>query len=113
MNIILIISDTLRRGHLGCYGNTWIRTPNLDRFAKESVVFDQAYEASFPTRPTRAGHFTGKLTLTHPMMLGQQGHDRQRHFAGFRANFRVRMRLTSLAETRQAFSPLIMIPLTK
>lgn len=31
MNVILIISDTLRRDHLGCYGNDWIRTPHLDR----------------------------------------------------------------------------------
>jgi arylsulfatase A-like enzyme len=65
MNIILIISDTLRRDHLGCYGNEWIRTPNLDRFAAESTVFEDAYEASFPTMPTRADHFTGKLTLTY------------------------------------------------
>ncbi len=33
MNFIIIVSDTLRRDHLGCYGNSWIHTPNLDRFA--------------------------------------------------------------------------------
>jgi arylsulfatase A-like enzyme len=65
VNIVFVISDTLRRDHLGCYGNRWIRTPSLDHFAKEAVVFDQAYEASFPTMPTRADHFTGKLTLTY------------------------------------------------
>ncbi|MCD6166571.1 sulfatase-like hydrolase/transferase, partial [bacterium] len=40
MNIILIVSDTFRRDHLGCYGNTWISTPNLDKLARDSVVFD-------------------------------------------------------------------------
>ena len=35
MNIILIVSDTLRRDHLGCYGNNWISTPNIDKFAKK------------------------------------------------------------------------------
>jgi arylsulfatase A-like enzyme len=65
VNIVFVISDTLRRDHVGCYGNGWIRTPNLDRFAGQAVVFDQAYEASFPTMPTRADHFTGKLTLTY------------------------------------------------
>lgn len=64
-NVILVVSDTLRRDHLGCYGNRWIRTPNMDGFAKEAVVFDHAYEASFPTMPTRADYFTGKLTLTY------------------------------------------------
>lgn len=65
MNIVFVVSDTLRRDYLGCYGNRWIRTPNLDQFGAESVVFDQAYEASFPTMPTRADIFTGKLTMTY------------------------------------------------
>lgn len=65
MNIVFVVSDTLRRDHLGCYGNRWIRTPNLDQFAAEAFIFDQAYEASFPTMPTRADQFTGKLTLTY------------------------------------------------
>ena len=45
MNVIVIINDSFRRDHLGCYGNTWIRTPNLDRFAAGAAVFDQCYEA--------------------------------------------------------------------
>jgi len=63
MNIVFVVSDTLRRDRLGCYGNPWIRTPNLDRFAKEAIVFDHAYEASFATVPTRADFLTGKLTM--------------------------------------------------
>ena len=39
MNIVLIVSDTLRWDHLGASGNSWIRTPNLDRLAAQSVVF--------------------------------------------------------------------------
>jgi arylsulfatase A-like enzyme len=65
MNIILIVSDTFRRDHLGCYGNNWIRTPNLDRLARESTVFDQAYTGSFPTIPHRKDLFTGKWTFTY------------------------------------------------
>ncbi len=65
MNFILIISDTFRRDHLGCYGNTWIHTPNLDRFAAESVVFDRAYAASFPTVPNRRDVLTGRYTFTY------------------------------------------------
>lgn len=65
MNVILIISDTLRRDHLGCYGNTWIHTPNLDEFANKSIVFDQAYCASFPTVPNRNDVLTGRYTFTY------------------------------------------------
>jgi arylsulfatase A-like enzyme len=63
VNIIQIVSDTFRRDHLGCYGNEWIHTENLDDLAKESVVFDKAYIASFPTIPQRTDLFTGKYTF--------------------------------------------------
>ncbi|MBN1642719.1 MAG: sulfatase [Anaerolineae bacterium] len=53
MNVIQIVNDTFRRDHLGCYGNTWIHTPNLDRFAARSAVFDRYYVASYPTVPNR------------------------------------------------------------
>jgi len=62
-NVVIIISDTMRRDHLGCYGNDWIRTPNLDRLAGESFVFDNAYAASFPTVPNRCDVMTGQFTF--------------------------------------------------
>ncbi len=65
MNIILIVSDTFRCDHLGCYGNKWIRTPNLDKLAEESMVFDKAYAASFPTVPNRRDIITGRFTFTY------------------------------------------------
>ena len=65
MNFIVIVSDTFRRDHLGCYGNTWISTPNLDRFAAESIVFERAYAASFPTVPNRRDLLTGRYTFTY------------------------------------------------
>ncbi len=65
MNIILVISDTFRRDHLGCYGNSWIHTPNLDRFASESMAFDNAYTASFPTGPHRKDLHTGRFTFAY------------------------------------------------
>jgi len=65
MNVIVIVSDTFRRDHLGCYGNRWISTPNLDKFARESVIFDQAYAASFPTVPNRMDLMTGRFSFAH------------------------------------------------
>ncbi|MCX7016517.1 MAG: sulfatase-like hydrolase/transferase, partial [Candidatus Sumerlaeota bacterium] len=60
MNFVIIISDTLRWDHLGASGNSWIRTPNLDRLAAESLVFTRAYTGSFPTIPHRTDLMTGK-----------------------------------------------------
>jgi arylsulfatase A-like enzyme len=65
MNFIVIMADTFRRDHLGCYGNTWIHTPRLDQLAAESVVFDRAYTASFPTVPNRRDLLTGRYTFTY------------------------------------------------
>ncbi|OFW63275.1 MAG: hypothetical protein A2Z35_00090 [Actinobacteria bacterium RBG_19FT_COMBO_36_27] len=64
-NVILIISDTLRKDHLGCYGNKKIHTPNINMFASKSTVFEKFYSASFPTIPNRADLYTGKLTFTY------------------------------------------------
>lgn len=59
MNVIVIMNDTFRRDHLGCYGNRWIHTPNLDRFAQRSMRFEQYYIASYPTVPARWDLATG------------------------------------------------------
>ena len=59
-NIICIVSDTLRADYLGCYGNEFIRTPNLDAFASESVLFEWAHPESLPTIPFRRALHTGR-----------------------------------------------------
>ena len=63
-NFLVIVSDTLRRDHLGAYGNDWIKTPGLDRLAERSVVFENHLIGSFPTMPARADLLTGRLSLT-------------------------------------------------
>ena len=61
MNIILIVIDTLRYDHVGAHGrNERIRTPNLDRLAETSLVFDHAYASSYPTIPHRTDVMTGR-----------------------------------------------------
>ena len=62
MNVVWIVSDTVRRDHLGCYDNKEIHTPSLDALAGKSVRFDRHYAASFPTMPARADFFTGRWT---------------------------------------------------
>jgi arylsulfatase A-like enzyme len=59
-NIVVVVSDTLRAGHVGCYGSDRIQTPNLDAFAAESVRFARAYPESLPTIPVRRALHTGR-----------------------------------------------------
>ena len=59
-NIVVIVSDTLRVSHLGCYGNRHIRTPNIDRFAAQSVRFLRCHPESLPTIPVRRALHTGR-----------------------------------------------------
>src|SRR5438094_626669 len=43
MKILVLEARGLHLGFLGCYGNNWIATPNLDRVAAEGVVFDRHF----------------------------------------------------------------------
>jgi arylsulfatase A-like enzyme len=61
-NVVLIIIDSLRKDHVGAYGNDWIQTPNLDALAKESLRFTRAYPESFPTICARRAIHTGMRT---------------------------------------------------
>lgn len=78
MNIVVIMTDTLRPDYVGGYQRASdaapnlpgrldvpVRTPNLDRFANAAAVFERAYAASFPTVPNRHDLHTGRYTFPH------------------------------------------------
>lgn len=52
-NFVFIIGDDISSADLGCFGNPGIRTPNIDRLAAESLVFDNAYVAASSCSPSR------------------------------------------------------------
>lgn len=58
-NIIYILSDDLAMGDLGCYGQKLIRTPHLDRMAREGTRYTQAYCGTAVCAPSRASLVTG------------------------------------------------------
>jgi arylsulfatase A-like enzyme len=62
MNVVLIIVDSLRKDHVGVYGNDWIETPNLDALARDSLRFERAYPESIPTICARRSIHTGIRT---------------------------------------------------
>ncbi len=57
-NVLLIISDDLR-DTVGCYGNTTVKTPNIDRLAARGVMFKHAYVQYPICNPSRASFMTG------------------------------------------------------
>ena len=57
-NVLFIIVDDLKP-ILGCYGDPFVKTPNIDRFAKEGVVFTNAYCQQAVCGPSRASFLTG------------------------------------------------------
>jgi arylsulfatase A-like enzyme len=59
-NLVFILADDLGYGDLSCYGSTDIRTPNIDRLAKEGVRFTQFYANGPVCTPTRCGLMTGR-----------------------------------------------------
>lgn len=63
MNVVMIVVDTLRQDHIGAYGNKWIKTPHLDRFAADSAVFTRASGEALPTIPYRRSVHTGMRTF--------------------------------------------------
>lgn len=69
-NIVLILIDDLGWKDLGCYGSRHIATPNIDRFAEESMRFTQAYSNCPVCSPSRAALLTGK----NPARLQFTGH---------------------------------------
>jgi len=71
-NIVLIMADDLGYGHLGCYGQQIIQTPNIDRLAREGLRFTQAYAGCSLCAPSRSVLMTG-YHAGHTPVRGNSG----------------------------------------
>lgn len=63
-NILWICSDQQRADSLGCYGNPHVRTPNIDRLAKEGARFNLAFCQNPVCTPSRSSFLTGRYPRT-------------------------------------------------
>jgi arylsulfatase A-like enzyme len=64
-NVLFIVLDTVRADHLSCYGYEKGTTPNIDRIAREGVLFSNAFSAAPWTLPSHASMFTGLYPSQH------------------------------------------------
>lgn len=67
-NILLVVIDTVRADHVGCYGYERNTTPNLDAFARESVLYRNAYATCSWTKPSTTSLLTGLDCRAHGVL---------------------------------------------
>ncbi|KAM3936025.1 arylsulfatase H-like [Leptodactylus fuscus] len=70
-NILLFLADDLGIGEIGCFGNNTIRTPHIDRLAREGVKLTHHISAAPLCSPSRAAFMTGR----YPIRTGMSGHE--------------------------------------
>jgi arylsulfatase A-like enzyme len=71
LNLIVLVLDSLRQDHVSAYNQgepvfddvAACKTPNMDKFAENAVLFDNMYAEALPTIPARAALLTGNRTL--------------------------------------------------
>ena len=66
-NVLFVMTDDHSAAHVGAYGNADIKTPNLDAFAKESMLFKRMYVAAPQCVPSRAALMTGRSPVAIQM----------------------------------------------
>jgi iduronate 2-sulfatase len=70
-NVLLIVSDDLKAGVLGCYGDAKCETPNIDRLAAEGMVFERAYCQGTVCGPSRTSFMHSRYFGSEGKTLGE------------------------------------------
>ncbi|QDU59972.1 Choline-sulfatase [Planctomycetes bacterium Pan216] len=67
-NVVFILTDDQRWDGMSCAGNKWIKTPNLDRLAKEGARFSNAFVVTSLCSPSRASFLSGRYAHSHHVL---------------------------------------------
>ena len=73
MNVVFILVDDWGWADAGVQGSDFFETPNIDKFARKSLRFTQAYAAAAICSPTRAAIMTGKSPARLDMTIWHEG----------------------------------------
>lgn len=101
-NIIYILADDLGYGDLSCYGQEKFTTPNIDKLAKEGMLFTQHYSGSTVCAPSRSSLMTG-LNTGHTPIRGNKGVEPEGEYPIPNANFTIAELLKEKGYTTGAF----------
>jgi arylsulfatase len=71
-NILWICTDSQRWDTLGCYGNPWVRSPNVDRLAREGVLCTNTFVQNPLCTPSRGSFLTGRYPVTNRLRQNGQ-----------------------------------------
>jgi arylsulfatase A-like enzyme len=94
VRLLYIDIDTLRADHLGCYGYLRRTSPNIDRLAGESIVFERVYASDTPCLPSRTALLTGQFGI-HNGVVNHGGTDADPVIDGAARQFHSRLHLDS------------------
>ncbi len=70
-NVLFLISDDLKASVLGCYGDPYCKTPNIDRLAESGMVFDRAYCQGTSCGPSRQSFMFSRYQARDNINLGE------------------------------------------
>ena len=84
-NVILMMCDDLGWGDVGFNGGKKIKTPQLDKMAAESLVFDRFYAQSAVCSPTRGSVVTGRHPYRYGIVTANKGHIKKEEFTIYEA----------------------------
>ncbi len=73
-NVVFVALDTLRADHMGCYGYDLNTTPNIDKLAKDAIIFGDCIAPGIPTHPGYTSMFTGTHPLSHEVVCHSGSH---------------------------------------
>ncbi len=77
-NIVFILVDDIRWDAFGCTGHPWVKTPNIDRLAKEGALFKNFFVSIPLCSPSRASYLTGQYPHKHGV-IDNKNHNELSH----------------------------------
>ncbi len=105
-NFLVFVTDQQRADHLGCYGNSVLKTPHIDALSRRGVTFERFFVASPVCMPNRAAMATGRMPSAAgvrmngvPLPLAARTHAEVLRSAGWRTALVGKCHLQNMTET--------------